>query len=448
MPINLAGGYAAGGMNDALLDLVKQRMLEQQLEQRAEEERFQRARQMKLDERADEQTRYSRGQDAVTAARQAEQDALARETRTQQNEIGRFNLLKGQPEADIKASLGEDYSTGQTVPTAPNPAIPGNAPTYAIGQNTKANPMMISGVKIRPPSMEDQNKSEAADEERKTQNAIRIAQAKPPNRNVLTGFLGPHDEPVQIDEFGRTYIGTQEVPTSQLHKAPPQPFVIAGPGGPMIVDRRAGTGRAVQEVGPDGQPTGATIGNKLPEAVITKIGDIDSVINNVNEIMALKKDEWLGPIQGRITKGHIELPGFEVPQDLADFAAKTAIIRNATIKATTGMAMGDKEAERIMEQIPELTDKPAVWLANAQATIKNLSDIRAKALALSGAQSNTVGVTGGRGGGPGPGTGTGRGGPAVGSLVGNYFVTDPKGKKHAFQTQAEADAFKAAAGIK
>jgi len=220
--IGLAGGFAAGGVKDALLDLVKQRMLEQELAQREEEQQFQRTRANRQDEQAAAETTYRHGQDALTQARLAEQDALAKETRTQQNEIGRYNLLKGQPAADIKASLGEDFSTGQTIPTAPNPAIPGNMPAYLIGQNTKSMPMLVNGTRIRPPSMEDLNVSEAADEERKTQNAIRIAQAKPVNRSALSGFVGPKGEPLQQDEQGHIYAGPTEIPLAQVRRAPPQ----------------------------------------------------------------------------------------------------------------------------------------------------------------------------------------------------------------------------------
>jgi hypothetical protein len=222
MPINLAGGYAAGGVRDALLDIVKQRMLEQELAQREEENQFQRLRANRLDERAGREEARQKEQDLYTRTRQGELDALAKETRQQQNEIGQYNLLTGKPAADIKASLGEDLSTGQTVRTAPNPAIPGNAPSYLIGQNTKSMPMVVNGMRIRPQSAEDIDLGQAADEKRKTDEAIRLANAKPPNRTALSGFVGPNGEPLQQDEQGHIYAGPDEIPLSQVRRAPPQ----------------------------------------------------------------------------------------------------------------------------------------------------------------------------------------------------------------------------------
>jgi hypothetical protein len=401
--MGLAGGYAAGGVKDALLEIVKQRMLEQELAQREEEQQFQRTRQRKQDARADEQTQYTRGRDALA-------DQVAAEGRTRQAGLDQraeakdqLAAMQGRPFTELvdpaTQGLNEKATPAVGLPPLPGTNVMGVSPP-AVRQG-KVRSVRIGDEDVKPSTREDERQllDEASARTVAEREASRVPKG-PPDVGSFEDYVlrtyGRNPSPQQIVQARKDYGQADD-----SAQRPPVPVVILGPNGPMLVNRNDGTGRAVQEVGPGGQPTGVNIGNKLPPSVIDKVGNLDSVITGVNDMIALKNDAWLGPIMGYATKGRLEIPGMDVPQDLADFAALTSTIRNATIKAITGAQMSEQEAKRIKEQIPDFTDKPTVWMANAKATIKNLSELRAKMLALSGAQSDTVGVSGARAAGTG-----------------------------------------------
>ena len=123
---------------------------------------------------------------------------------------------------------------------------------------------------------------------------------------------------------------------------------------------------------------------KLPAAIAEKVAGVEQSAAVLDNLEKIKKDDWIGPIAGRVSKGKITVPGLNVDPDLAEFSADTATLKNAVIKATTGAAMSEPEAQRIMEQIPDLTDKPEVWAAKAKTTRRNLALLRRRMLELSG----------------------------------------------------------------
>jgi hypothetical protein len=81
-----------------------------------------------------------------------------------------------------------------------------------------------------------------------------------------------------------------------------------------------------------------------------------------------------GPVVGRTSpiKG---LVGMTTAEQEA-FMAATSAFKNQVIKDITGAQMSEKEAERIMKQIPDITDPPTRWKAKHAQTQKNLQDIQ------------------------------------------------------------------------
>lgn len=77
-----------------------------------------------------------------------------------------------------------------------------------------------------------------------------------------------------------------------------------------------------------------------------------------------------GPIVGRLapTKG---LFGLTTDEQEA-FMAATSAFKNAIIKEITGAQMSEQEANRIMKQVPDITDPPTRWQAKWQQSKKNL----------------------------------------------------------------------------
>jgi hypothetical protein len=135
---------------------------------------------------------------------------------------------------------------------------------------------------------------------------------------------------------------------------------------------------------------------KLPAAVAEKVAGVEQSLSVLKDLERLKKDAWLGPIDGWATKKRISIPGLSVPDDLGKFSAQTSTLKNAVIKATTGAAMSEPEAQRIMEQIPDFTDKPEMWVQKAQATKENLALLRRRMLELSGVPQEAEPAGGGK----------------------------------------------------
>jgi len=125
-------------------------------------------------------------------------------------------------------------------------------------------------------------------------------------------------------------------------------------------------------------------------ALTEKVAKLEQSMGMLDDMEATLNESWLGPIQGRVTEASINMPGVEVPDDLAQFAAQTAAMKNATIQAITGAAMGEAEAKRIMAQIPSFTDKPNVWRQKAASTRKNLELIADKMTQGQAAQGNAA----------------------------------------------------------
>ena len=96
--------------------------------------------------------------------------------------------------------------------------------------------------------------------------------------------------------------------------------------------------------------------------------------------------DLVGPLEGRARSAGQKVPGVPVNKQFANFDAATAAFRNSVIKAITGAQMSEPEANRIRQQIPEVTDKPDVWRAKAEQTKKNLQDLKNRIAAIQAKQ--------------------------------------------------------------
>ncbi len=156
-------------------------------------------------------------------------------------------------------------------------------------------------------------------------------------------------------------------------------------------DLAAATARRGQDIssatarrGQDKSGADGAGGAKLSAGAVEKIAGVEQSLSVLDDLEKLKNDEWLGPVTGRYTEFKVSAPGAKVSDELAKFAAQTATLKNAVVKATTGAAMSEPEAKRIMAQIPQFTDKPNVWTQKAKATRENLDILRRRTIELSG----------------------------------------------------------------
>lgn len=85
-----------------------------------------------------------------------------------------------------------------------------------------------------------------------------------------------------------------------------------------------------------------------------------------------------GPVAGRIepTKGLFGL----TTDEQESFMAATSAFKNAIIKQITGAQMSEQEANRIMKQVPDITDPPARWRAKFNQSKKNLDFLEKRRL--------------------------------------------------------------------
>lgn len=151
---------------------------------------------------------------------------------------------------------------------------------------------------------------------------------------------------------------------SRINSWGPPTVVIAGPDGMNQVVPRG----QVKDGAPAPLPSPVIqqeIGNEVSE------GQLDQL-----EKMFPKVQNKIGPVAGRANTFGQKVPGLPVDTDYANFEASSSAFRNAVIKAITGAQMSEVEANRIRQQIPEVTDKPEVWKAKAAQTRINLQMLK------------------------------------------------------------------------
>jgi hypothetical protein len=80
----------------------------------------------------------------------------------------------------------------------------------------------------------------------------------------------------------------------------------------------------------------------------------------------------MGPYAGPTKNAWEKRPNAEPDTDWTAFVSATARLKNATIQAITGAAVGVQEEKRIMSEIPTENDLGKNWEIKAQQTLKNI----------------------------------------------------------------------------
>lgn len=126
-------------------------------------------------------------------------------------------------------------------------------------------------------------------------------------------------------------------------------------------------------------------GAKLSATAIEKVAGVDQSMGMIADIEAALPSmlNHIGIYDGRVAKAKLAT-GAKVDQALAEFAAQITGLKNAVIKATTGAAMSEPEAQRIMGQLPDLAQPEAVFKARLATTKRNLETLKRRTIELSG----------------------------------------------------------------
>ena len=145
------------------------------------------------------------------------------------------------------------------------------------------------------------------------------------------------------------------------------------PVGAMKLNARTGETEFVQP-SEMGGVTARPPGN-LGQRTIEQEGTLDA-LGRLKEMFDQGAKEDIGPAEGRARKAGQQVPGGAfVTERFANFDAATRAFQNSMIKAITGAQMSEPEAQRIMGQIPNVTDNAMVWQAKYDQSVKNLEDL-------------------------------------------------------------------------
>lgn len=159
-----------------------------------------------------------------------------------------------------------------------------------------------------------------------------------------------------------------ETRENRLREWGPPPVTVADPNVPggAITIPRTGLPAEGAPAAPPAQIRTQAISNDVG------LDQLDRLEQMFNE----GASDLIGPAEGRARSIGRQVPLIPSNQAFSDFAAATAAFRNAVIKAITGAQMSEPEARRIMDQIPEVSDKPIDWQAKAKQTRLNLQDLQ------------------------------------------------------------------------
>lgn len=115
------------------------------------------------------------------------------------------------------------------------------------------------------------------------------------------------------------------------------------------------------------------IGERPPAAVSAgerkSIAELEAGLENLDNLKSLFDEAYVGPLKGRV--GAVKDMFGGNPQKQSEFYAAEAALKNEIIKLITGAQMGEREADRIVKQIPLRTDPPKVWQAKWEQTRRN-----------------------------------------------------------------------------
>lgn len=126
-------------------------------------------------------------------------------------------------------------------------------------------------------------------------------------------------------------------------------------------------------------------GAKLSATAIEKVAGVDQAVGMLDDIERLlpKMRGNIGLVSGRVAGARLAT-GAALSEDLATFDAQITGLKNAVIKATTGAAMSEPEAKRIMGQLPDMTQPEQVFKARLATTRRNLELLKKRTIELSG----------------------------------------------------------------
>jgi hypothetical protein len=170
-----------------------------------------------------------------------------------------------------------------------------------------------------------------------------------------------------------------------------RPPPASGPGPTKIVQGTDDEGRPVSYLIDREGNIVKSFGRPVSSADQRAATEADASARAVQDIRTLYKPEYVGPVQGRLNKLS-SVTGFKLTPEKAKFSAAVAHMKNEMIRELTGAAVGVQEEGRIMGEIPDETNPPALFEARLEQTEKNRKFLRERAAARAGGRSAPSGA--------------------------------------------------------
>lgn len=143
------------------------------------------------------------------------------------------------------------------------------------------------------------------------------------------------------------------------------------PGGALVIPRTS--------VPPEGMAAPQTGAMRAQEIA----GDVG--LAEMNELKTLFKPEYVGPGQGLFNTAMQMVPFTEGNPDFVEFSAKVGQIRNKILQLRSGAQITTGEAQRLLDEIPTVNDKPENWPAKWQVAYNDMTKVTQRLAATRGA---------------------------------------------------------------
>ena len=141
-------------------------------------------------------------------------------------------------------------------------------------------------------------------------------------------------------------------------------------GRPMAALRMEGRTGKVERVDLPGGGQIARPPGTLGARAVEQLSGMEILSDLEQQFEGGMKDR-IGPLAGRVQSLKQKTPGIAGDAPFARFESTSASLRNSVLRAQAGLQQTPSEAERVLEEIPTVKDKPEVWAQKARATRVN-----------------------------------------------------------------------------
>lgn len=213
---------------------------------------------------------------------------------------------------------------------------------------------------------EDSTLIKAIDSEIKKKSEVAPAKVQSMGNAVDLAINRKFKDPAYLTDANKqmealTWLGTPEgkkgVQEAALDVTPPQitylqtsegliPAGTKGPGAGMV-----------------GQPTG--LGKPLSSEQASKIGELNTLLSNLETIKGLYKPEWVGPVAGRVGGLQEKYTG-GASEDQVKFYAYVRDVKDALLRARSGAQINEQEYARLVKFLPDETSPAKTFEARVE----------------------------------------------------------------------------------